>query len=272
MTEHLLGKIDFNTIDLKNGWEIFAQCLLDVLNRFFPLKTRETFSSRMHPSWKTRKIQSELKKRQNFSFKNLVSKIRDLLERLIKKIKVQQNDQKSENVVSTKQSESSMTKSKLNFFKYIRTKQTPSFSQTHTIPELSKLIEFFATIGIKMDAKIKHSSEPVLSGKCKKTLFLFPAATTKTFNICSFLKYSNSEGKDNFPNKFVKFFSPIISGIFVVPIKRCMVEVYFFPNSLKLVRVVRLFRSGDKQDPCNYRHFSVLPSFSKIVKELMYIY
>ena len=27
VTEHLLGKIDFNTIDLENGWEIFAHCM-----------------------------------------------------------------------------------------------------------------------------------------------------------------------------------------------------------------------------------------------------
>ena len=46
----------------------------------FPLKTRETFSSRMHPSGITRKLQNELTKRQRLFKKFLVPKNMDLLE------------------------------------------------------------------------------------------------------------------------------------------------------------------------------------------------
>ena len=80
-SKHLLGKNDFNTLDLKNGWEMFAQFLLDVMNKFFPLKTREIFSTRRRSSWITRKIPNELKKPQKFYTNYLISKNMDLLER-----------------------------------------------------------------------------------------------------------------------------------------------------------------------------------------------
>ena len=107
-----------------------------------------------------------------------------------------------------------------------------------TIPEPSELNEFFTSIGSKMDAKMKHSSEPVLLRTCKETIFLF-LITAEIFNICSNLKNSKSEGKNGIPNKFVKFFSPIILETLVVLINRCMVEGHF-PKSLKLARVVPL--------------------------------
>ena len=47
-----------------------------------------------------------------------------------------------------------MTNDKLNFFTYIRSKQTSSFSQTHTLPEPSKLHGFFTSIGSKTDVKL----------------------------------------------------------------------------------------------------------------------
>ena len=95
VAKHLLGKNDFNTMDLKNGWEMFAQSLRAVKKRFFPLKTRGIFSSRMHPSWITRKIQIELRKTSEtlkkiirFQKHGSAGKIQET------KIKVQQIEQK----------------------------------------------------------------------------------------------------------------------------------------------------------------------------------
>ena len=51
--------------DFENGWERFEEFLQDVMNPFFPLKTRETFSTRVYPSGVTRKIQNEMEKNES---------------------------------------------------------------------------------------------------------------------------------------------------------------------------------------------------------------
>ena len=81
-----------------------------------------------------------------------------------------------------------MIKEKLKYFKYVRRKQTPSFSQAHTIPEASKLNEFFTSFDSEMYAKIKHRSEQILSRTRKKSIFLFDIINTEIFNSCSNLK------------------------------------------------------------------------------------
>ena len=44
----------------------------------------------------------------------------------------------------------------------------------------------------------------------------------------------------------------------------------FFPNCMKLARVVPLYKSGDPMNITNYRPVSILPLFSKIIERLMY--
>ena len=41
MAKHFLRRLDFNTIDLEKRWKLLAQILMDFMNRFIPLKTRE---------------------------------------------------------------------------------------------------------------------------------------------------------------------------------------------------------------------------------------
>ena len=172
-----------------------------------------------------------------------------------------------------------MTKDNLNLFYYTRRYRTPLFSQTHTFPEPSVLNDFYASINSKMDEKIKHSGEPVLSRTCKTSIFLFPTTAAEIFNNCLNLKNATSEGKDvknatsegkdGFPNNFVKFLTPNISKTLVVLINSCMVEENFL-KSLELASVVPLFKSGDRQDPSIYRLFSLLPSLSKNVERILY--
>ena len=140
----------------------------------------------------------------------LVSLNKDLMERykIKQESKCSKMIQKAPKFFQQQQSKSLMKTDNLYFFKFIRTMQIPSLCHTHTVPERSRLKEFFKSIGSRLVAKVKDSSEPVLSRICKKSLVLFPTTTAETFNICLNLKNLNSEGKDGIANNFVKFFSP----------------------------------------------------------------
>ena len=43
-----------------------------------------------------------------------------------------------------------------------------------------------------------------------------------------------------------------------------------FPDLLKIARIISIFKSGDSSDPKNYRPISLLPSFSKILEQIIY--
>ena len=47
-------------------------------------------------------------------------------------------------------------------------------------------------------------------------------------------------------------------------------ESEIFPDKLKIVRVIPLFKAGDPVNISNYRPISVLPCFSKMLERIMY--
>ena len=47
-------------------------------------------------------------------------------------------------------------------------------------------------------------------------------------------------------------------------------EKGFYPDRMKIAKVIPVFKGGDSADLSNYRSISVLPCFSKILERLMY--
>ena len=50
---------------------------------------------------------------------------------------------------------------------------------------------------------------------------------------------------------------------------RCIIKSYF-PDALKIAKVVPLHKEGDKHEPTNYRPISLLPTIGKIFEKLIY--
>jgi hypothetical protein len=56
----------------------------------------------------------------------------------------------------------------------------------------------------------------------------------------------------------------------LVEIINCSFKTGIYPQSLKLAKVVPIFKKGPRDEACNYRPISVLPFFSKFFEKVMH--
>ena len=80
---------------------------------------------------------------------------------------------------------------------------------------------------------------------------------------------NKSSPLNTYPTKVVKVISPLIVPILTKLINDSISQSHF-PESLKIARVIPIFKSGDKSNVTNYRPISILPVFSKIFERIIY--
>ena len=80
---------------------------------------------------------------------------------------------------------------------------------------------------------------------------------------------SKAPGPTDIPTKILKIAAPVIVPQFKLINKSFELGVY--PNSLKLAKVIPIFKAGSKLEVNNYRPISLLPTLSKIIEKLIHI-
>ena len=85
------------------------------------------------------------------------------------------------------------------------------------------------------------------------------------------MKYANGKatGVDVVSNPLLKTASPIISSQLADIFNRC-IEHGTFPNDLTIGKVIPVFKSGENDNPGNYRPISILSAFARIFEKLLY--
>jgi hypothetical protein len=133
---------------------------------------------------------------------------------------------------------------------------------------------FFASVGKSLAENILSNNANQVpsvnkpSNPSLASFVLLETDPTEIHMILMSLKSDSAPGWDNVSAKFLK----MASGI-VVPIITNLVNICFkngiFPNALKKAIITPVFKSGNKEDPSNYRPISVLPAISKILEKLI---
>lgn len=102
-----------------------------------------------------------------------------------------------------------------------------------------------------------------------KSLFKFREVTFNEVRA-SISKLKNTKSKDHYgiSVKIVKTLVNLICIPFTKLINLC-IKANLFPNSLKVTKVVPIFKKGSYEDPSNYRPISLVPIFSKIFETLL---
>ena len=106
------------------------------------------------------------------------------------------------------------------------------------------------------------------STNVKNSLFLNPVTDVGLYilQLVAKVKPKKSKGHDELDMCLIKKLIPYI----VVPLKHIFNLSMLngvFPDSMKIARVIPLFKSGNTKEFSNYRPISLLPQFSKILEK-----
>ena len=131
--------------------------------------------------------------------------------------------------------------------------------------------DFFTNIGPNLSRQVcptpKKFSE-FLAQPLNKSFFLTPTSYEEVFNLINSLDKKKSTGNDNLPAKLI-----IIAADHIARPLSYIFNLSFsqgkFPDSLKIARVIPLYKKGSKDNPGNYRPISILPILSKILEKIV---
>uniref|UniRef100_A0A8C6M161 Reverse transcriptase domain-containing protein n=1 Tax=Nothobranchius furzeri TaxID=105023 RepID=A0A8C6M161_NOTFU len=131
--------------------------------------------------------------------------------------------------------------------------------------------KYFVNIGSKLEEKIivdeiqTDATEYV--ERNKKSVFLRAVDEKEIYEIVRNMKNKTSTDWNDIDMKTLKY---VIEGI-VKPLTHiCNLSFQkgFFPNNMKVARVIPIYKTGDKHQFTNYRPVSILSQFSKILEKL----
>ena len=131
---------------------------------------------------------------------------------------------------------------------------------------------FFTSIAGKLLKKIpkaKKISDSFLTKSNAKTFFLSPTTPEEVLNELKTFNLNKASGPNCILVEILKDMKSEIS-VSLSTLTNLSFHTGIFPSSLKLARVMPIFKKGDQQDCNNYRPISVLSNISKLIEKLLY--
>ena len=140
-------------------------------------------------------------------------------------------------------------------------------------PEIiaNKFNNFFTNIGPDLQKHIPTCSEKpsnYLKHSVTNSMFLSPTTDYEISDIISNLKQTNSLGYDGIPLHIIKASNSELSHV-LSDIINCSMEEGIFPDSLKIAKIIPVYKAGDSKSITNYRPISILSPFSKIFEKII---
>ena len=129
---------------------------------------------------------------------------------------------------------------------------------------------FFVNIGNNLINNIKSASKPTsfLKNRVPSSFVLFSTTAVEISQEITRLKVKKSTNYDEIPSFFLKTAANVIA-----PYLALLIDFMFtngvFPDSLKIAKVVPIYKSGLKSQVQNYRPIALLSPFSKVIEKLL---
>ena len=136
----------------------------------------------------------------------------------------------------------------------------------------TKFNEYFVNVAMKLNiVKYNNVDAPdfkqYLRNSVNNSLFLSPITDNETHDIINNL---DSNKSNDISPKLLKALCNTFCSILTYLFNSCMLTGTF-PDELKIVRVIPLFKSGNRNLMSNYRPISILPTISKNFEKLIHV-
>ena len=236
-----------------------------ILDKHAPLKQKRVKKHRL-PKWITPQIQLAMKRRDELKAArkfDLYKRQRNIVKNLVIKAKKKFfNDMISEN------SDISSLWRAINILSGRSTSK-----EMNTNISLDEFNNHFLSVADNINKSLSTKPEDYYPSEklkrfCKirtdsKQAFTIPLMTSEdTEKSISSLKTKKTLGSDNISTSLLKLSKPYIAESLTFIYNLCIKE-NCFPDILKLAKVIPVPKSGDPNDPNNYRPISILPTISK---------
>ena len=135
-----------------------------------------------------------------------------------------------------------------------------------------KFNNYFCSVGSNLQRQIKNcnnvSFKSFLPQPTRDSMFCSPVTDTEIFQIINRLNNKKSPGPDNIGPRLLKEIATEIVGPLVILFNLSLLTG-LVPDSLKIARVIPLFKKGDSCLVENYPPISLLNIFDKILDKIM---
>ncbi|XP_077994315.1 uncharacterized protein LOC144448040 [Glandiceps talaboti] len=130
--------------------------------------------------------------------------------------------------------------------------------------------DFFTSIGPSLASNITSATKftQYLDGNYLNSFFFHPVSEQDVLNEIKTLDPRKAVGYDNIHPRLVTHAAHIIARP-LAHIINCSLSQGIVPNSLKIAKIMPIYKKGAADNVSNYRPISILPTFSKIIESLV---
>ena len=266
--------------NVENEFDRFVAFLTKILNKYFPIRTKQISCKRLRMPWLNRDVIKLINKKhklfialkQGYITSNYYQAYAKLLKQLVNKLKqnyfksqftlYQTNQQKTWEVINN-----ICGKSKNHQIKIIQTSDGRQTTDNTTIP--AEFNNYFASIPVSIQNNLDNFFQNYdhLVPFNNKSIFFFPIKPGEIKQLI--MQLDSKKNSSDLCPKFLKLCNEYICNILSLLFNNC-VEEGIYPKSLKVARLVPVHKVGNTKLVTNYRPISVLPTLNKIFEKCIY--
>ena len=139
-----------------------------------------------------------------------------------------------------------------------------NISDTDTANNFNK---YFCNVGINLATHLKsNNSSDIYNYNITSSVFFTFINLTELTNIINNMKLTYSKDVYDINSVLIKNIADIIAFPLSILYNKC---AGYFPDSLKIAKVIPIYKKGIKDNIENYRPISILPILSKILEKLI---
>ena len=143
---------------------------------------------------------------------------------------------------------------------------------TENSKEIANVLNtYFVNVGPKLAEKLpqsRKSFESYLANSPVGSFHINPTNSDEVLRIINDFSSSNCEDPHKITPKLYKLGARALSKLLPKMINECFIKGYF-PDCLKLAKVIPIFKEGNKELCINWRPISITPCTSKLIEKLV---